>query len=202
MPLYTNPPPKIYRALQSVLGVLGQGVDLGKQFGKNKVCWGLIYTPVPIAAYISSAAACARIVSAPVPARARSHPCTMAIRPCPGHASALQWFCALQLPSAPDLGGRARSRFCPKSPRPIPCIRALSHWSAPAASVPHLPISALSHQPALDVSSPHTSVRTLFHSSVPSSICPRPFQPIIAHRVRALTNGRTHPTATATCMRS
>jgi hypothetical protein len=64
--------------LQSALGVLGQGADPGKEFGKNKVCGGLIYTPAPVATCASSAVVCARTVSAPVPARARSYMCPMA----------------------------------------------------------------------------------------------------------------------------
>ena len=56
MQSYTNPPLKNCRAklphyssLPSVLGVLGEEADLGKEFGKNKVCGGLIYTPMPVA---------------------------------------------------------------------------------------------------------------------------------------------------------
>jgi hypothetical protein len=84
---YTQPPPpKSCRAklphhssLQSVLGVLGYGADPGKEFGKNKVCRGLIYTRALVAMCTPLAAACPRIVSALVLARAHSHPHPMAI---------------------------------------------------------------------------------------------------------------------------
>jgi hypothetical protein len=72
MQLHTNPPPQKscrakllhHSSLQSALGVLGQEADLGKEFGKNKVCGGLIYTPMLVAACAPSVAECARIVPA------------------------------------------------------------------------------------------------------------------------------------------
>jgi hypothetical protein len=96
------------------------------------------------------------------------------LRPRPGHTSTSQWFCTLQFPSAPGLGGHAHSRFRLKSPCPVPCFRALSHRSAPPTSVPHLPVSALSHQPVSDVFSPYTSFRALSHPSVPIPTNHRP----------------------------
>jgi hypothetical protein len=134
--------------------VLGQGVDPGREFGKHKVCGGLIYTPAPVAACAPSVDACARIVPAPVSARACSHPCQIAIVLALTRVRFVvvlciatsvlarsRWSCPLQLSREESASGPTHPRpFLPISARRI---RVLFHQSAPAASTPHPSVRAL-----------------------------------------------------------
>ena len=172
---HTNPLSKSCRAklpyhssLQSALGVLGQGADLGKEFGKKKACGGLIYTLAPVVV-------CTRIVPAPVPARAW-WPSVRALT----HVRFVVVVCI-----ATPVHARSciHCRFGTKSPHSIPRVCTFSHQLALAASALCLPVHALSYQPTLDASLPHTSVRALVHPSASIPTNHRPFLPVIAYPI-------------------
>jgi hypothetical protein len=159
---------------------MGQGANPDKDFGINKVCGGLIYTPMPVAACAPSVATYACIVPAPVLTRAR-WPSIRALTlvrmavamcvPTPVHARS-RWSCPLPFSNEEFASG-------PTHPRPFPPVSARHIRASPTHLRPSPPISA-------------RRVRA-------SHICPRPFPPIIARRVHASTSGRTPPTKIATC---
>jgi hypothetical protein len=129
---------------------------LNRKFGKYKVCGRLIYTPTPKAACAVSTATCARIVPAPVSARARSYLRPMAIHPrrdsrplcsCCVHFKSRPHSVPMVAPTVAFVQ-RVHARYHAS----MRGVRALSHASAPHPSVhalvhPFAPFSTNQHLP-------------------------------------------------------